>query len=218
MTYALEVTLFGLILTTLAVLGSVRSQVGMQALAAQGFVVGLVPLFLFAEEGAWGLARSLFLAAVSITIKGVVFPWLLGRALRETPMREEETPLIGPSLSLVLGVGMLGLAFWLTRPELLTPPQPLPRLVMPVALFTLLAGLFVICTRNRALSQVLGYLLLENGVYVIGLAIARESPLLIEMGALLDVLFAVLVMGVAIFHIGRAFDSIEVDQMVTLKD
>ena len=219
MTYALEVTLFGLILTTLATLGSVRSQVGMQALAAQGFVVGLVPLFLFAEEGEWGLWRSLFLAVVSIAIKGVVFPWLLGRALRETPMREEETPLIGPSLSLILGVGLLGFAFWLTRPELLKPPQPLPSpLVMPVALFTMLAGLFVICTRNRALSQVLGYLLLENGIYVFGLAIARESPLLIEMGALLDVLFAVLVMGVAIFHIGRTFDSIEVDQLVTLKD
>ena len=59
---------------------------------------------------------------------------------------------------------------------------------------------------------------LENGIYLVGLAIAKESPLLIEMGSLLDVLFAVLVMGVAIFHIGRTFDSIEVDQLSTLKD
>jgi hydrogenase-4 component E len=217
MTHVLEGALVGVILTTLAMLGSMRWQVGLRAMAVQGFMIGLVPLFLLGEDG--GFTRAVVLAAFSITAKAFVYPWLLLRALRQTPLREEETPLIGASPSLLSGVAILALAFWIGRAGHLEPPQPLPSpLVLPVALFTMLAGLFIICTRNRALSQVVGYLVLENGVYLVGLAIAQESPLLIEMGSLLDVLFAVLVMGVAIFHIGRTFDSIEVDQLSTLKD
>jgi len=76
----------------------------------------------------------------------------------------------------------------------------------------------LIVARNNALNQVLGYLVLENGIFLTGLALALEAPLLLEMAILLDVFFGVLVMGVAIFHISRAFDSIEVDELTALKD
>jgi hydrogenase-4 component E len=68
------------------------------------------------------------------------------------------------------------------------------------------------------LNQVVGYLVLEDGVYLFGLILAPEVPLLVEMGILLDVFVAVFVMGIAIFHISREFDHLEVDQLTTLKD
>ena len=79
-------------------------------------------------------------------------------------------------------------------------------------------GLFLIVSRKTALMQVVGYLVLENGIYIFGMALAQEEPLLVEMGILLDVFVAVFVMGIAIFHISREFDHIDVDQLTSLKD
>jgi hydrogenase-4 component E len=76
----------------------------------------------------------------------------------------------------------------------------------------------VIVSRKKALSQVMGYLVLENGIYLFGITLGREAPLLVEMGVSLDVFVAVFVMGIIIFHISREFDHIDVDQLASLKD
>jgi len=82
----------------------------------------------------------------------------------------------------------------------------------------MLTGLFVIVSRFNALNQVVGYLVLENGVTMFGLLLAPEVPFLVEMGILLDVFVAVFVMGITIFHISREFEHIDVEQLTTLRD
>ncbi len=112
---------------------------------------------------------------------------------------------------------ILCLSFWMA--SRLTPPQPLASpLILPFALTTILIGLFLIVSRKTALMQVVGYLVMENGIYIFGVALAQEEPFLVEMGVLLDVFVAVFVMGIAIFHINREFDHIDVDQLTSLKD
>ena len=81
-----------------------------------------------------------------------------------------------------------------------------------------LVGLFVIISRKKALTQVLGYLVLENGIYAFGVGIAQSAPLIVELGVLLDVFVAVFVMGITIFHINRQFDHIDTDRMAFLRD
>ena len=76
----------------------------------------------------------------------------------------------------------------------------------------------MIVSRRKALSQVLGYLVFENGIYIFGAGIAYKAPLLVELGVLLDVLVAVFVMGIAIFHISREFDSIDTTRLSSLRD
>ena len=88
---------------------------------------------------------------------------------------------------------------------------------MPAALTTFFTGLFLIIARKNALSQCLGYIILENGIYAIGIVSVVEMSVLVELGILLDASVAVLVMGVAIFHINRQFDHIDTDQLDTLK-
>ncbi len=73
-------------------------------------------------------------------------------------------------------------------------------------------------SRSKAVTQVLGYLVLENGIYCFGLGAAPRSPALVEMGILLDVFVAVFVMGITIYHINREFDHIDTDQLISLKD
>jgi hydrogenase-4 component E len=78
-------------------------------------------------------------------------------------------------------------------------------------------GLFLIVSRKLALNQVLGYLVMENGIYVLGLALVKEIPVLVEMGVLMDAFVAVFVMSIATWHISREFDHIDVDQLDSLK-
>ena len=157
------------------------------------------------------------LAAGTIAIKGIVFPWFLFRAVREAEVIREIEPYVGYVASLVLGVLALGVSFWmctrLPMPENIASPW-----LAPVALFSIFAGLFLIVSRKRAVNQVLGFLVLENGIYTFGVGVAARTPLLVEVGVLLDVFVAVFVMGITIFHINREFDHIDVDRLSTLKD
>ena len=146
-----------------------------------------------------------------------MFPALLTRTLRTAHVRHEVVPIIGYVASLVAGVVILCLSFWIASRLTLPHPAASP-LVLPLALSTTLIGLFLIVSRKTALMQVIGYLVLENGIYIFGMALAQDEPFLVEMGILLDVFVAVFVMGIAIFHINREFDHIDVDQLTSLKD
>lgn len=82
----------------------------------------------------------------------------------------------------------------------------------------MLVGFFLIVSRRIALSQVLGYLVLENGIYILGVALVHEQPFLVELGVLLDVFVGVFVMGIMMFHINREFDHIDVHRLAKLTD
>lgn len=214
MTWLVEPALIALVLTDLLLVGAGRLALCIRVVAFQGLAVGLLPLAL---PGHVLVVETYLLAVVSVVLKAIVFPRLLTRALHAAEVRTEADPYVGYGLSVLLGVGMLGLAMWL-GPRLQLAPPGAPRLLVPVALFSVLVGLFLIVARKTALNQVIGYLVLENGVFLFGITLAREEPVLIEMGVLLDVFVAVFVFGIAIFHISREFDHIEVDQLTTLKD
>jgi hydrogenase-4 component E len=116
-----------------------------------------------------------------------------------------------------MGMLLLGLSIWMSS-RLPLPASQAGSLVVPVAFFSVFAGLLLVVSRKTALSQVLGYLVLENGVYTFGIALAYEQQLMVELGILLDLLVGVFVMGIIIFHISREFDHIEVHRLATLKD
>ena len=141
---------------------------------------------------------------------------LLLRAMREAEVRREIEPYVGYSLSILLGLAALLLALWLSA-RLPLPLAPVSSLVVPVALFTSFVGLFVIISRKKAITQVLGYLMLENGIYTFGVGLVQGTPMLIELGVLLDVFVAVFVMGITIFHINRQFDHLDTDRLALLK-
>jgi hydrogenase-4 component E len=91
-------------------------------------------------------------------------------------------------------------------------------LLVPVALVTVMIGLIVLITRTKAVTQVVGYLMLENGIYLIGLTQSERVPFLVEIGVLLDVFVAVFIMGIVVFHINREFDSISATRLTELRE
>lgn len=201
-----------LVLTNMLLLGTGRISAGIRIVAAQGVALSLLPLLIHAHGFGF---RALLLAAATVGLKGYLFPKLLNKAQRQASVRYESTPFLSFSTSLMLGVASFGVAMWigssLKLPEIDSP------LIVPAALSTIFIGLLLIIARKKALSQVLGYVVLENGIYVFGVVLAQNEPLLVELGILLDVFVAVFLMGIAIFHISREFEHIDVDQMTTLK-
>ncbi len=202
-----------LMLTNLTLLGSSLLGASIRVVAVQGVVLAVLPFLVIAPDR---LGRALFLAALTVLLKGGVFPWLLNRALREANVRREAAPLVGYSFSLALGIGMLALTFWLGR-QVRGIGLGVPALAFSAALFMVFTGLFLVISRRKALSQVLGFLVLENGIYAFGLMVVGNIHWLVELGVLLDVFVAVFVMGLAIDRISRVFDHIDVDQMDRLK-
>jgi hydrogenase-4 component E len=202
------------VLTNLKLLGSSRVGSSIRVVAAQGVALGLLPILAHTHELS---VRFVLLAVGTIAIKGIVFPWFLFRAVREAEVTREIEPYVGYVASLISGVVILAVSFWMCN-RLPMPETLASSWLAPIAIFSIFAGLFLIISRKRALSQVLGFLVLENGVYTFGVGLGPQSSLLVEAGVLLDVFVAVFVMGITIFHINREFDHINTDQMSQLKD
>lgn len=210
----IDAILTSLVLTDFLLLGSSRLGACIRFVAGQGILLGALTLTAHQEALSF---RPLILATASAGLKGAAFPWLLQRALREAQVRREIEPFIGYNLSLLIGTLALAASLWLNT-RLPLPSPPVSPFIVPGALFTCFVGMFLIIGRKNALNQVLGYLVLENGVYAFGVGVVQDTPMLVELGVLLDVFVAVFVMGITLFHINRQFDHIDTDRLVTLKD
>jgi hydrogenase-4 component E len=195
-----------------ALLGTSRIGACIRWLSLQGIIFGLVPLV---TDDGLGL-RALLLAAGNIALKGVIFPWVLLRLRGRTGSPREVEPFVGFVASIFFGIVALGMSVWLALE--LAPALPYaPFLMLETAIFVVSIGLFMIISRRLALMQVIGYLILENGIFVFGVITVVETPLLVELGVLLDAFVAVFVMGIAIFHINREFGSMNVDRLSALR-
>lgn len=202
-----------LMLSSLALLISSRLTFYVQAVAFQGALLGLLPLM---RHEHWSL-RVILLAAGTVIIKSIVFPRLLFRVIRDVGVRREIEPYLGYGSSLFSGILLLLFSLWLNS-KLVLPRPTGSSLVITTSFFMIMVGFLIISSRRKAITQVLGYIVLENGIYAFGAALVPDAPLLVELGVLLDVFVAVFVMGILIFHISREFEHIDTDQLAELKD
>lgn len=214
MNLIVDILIIMVILTNFRLISSSQLKTCIRGVAVQALILAILPVI--AEQGNISLHLTI-VACVSGAIKGILLPMLLFRAMREAHIRREMEPIVGYTFSLICGIGLIGLSFWLSQ-HLPLPGEVQNSLLVPLAMFTMISGLFVIIARGKAITQVVGYLMMENGIYAFGLAFAHQEPLIVEMGMLLDVFAAVFVMGIAIFNINREFDSIDTELLTQLKD
>lgn len=205
--------IISVLLINLIMLSSSRIRICIKLMAVQGVLVALTP-FIMPHPAATGVVIA---SALNITLKGMVFPWLLFRVLQDVNIRKEVEPVGGYPFSLLFGVTFFVMSFWLDS-RLVYSKQIFSNLAVPVAFSTFLTGVFIIVSRMKALTQVIGYLVLENGIYFFGSILLGEQPLLVELAVLLDIFAAVFVMGIAVFHINREFDHLDTHKLSELKD
>jgi hydrogenase-4 component E len=200
------------LLLNFSTLGASRMKSIINGAAAQGVVLGAVALL---AHGEFGL-QAVLIAVTTVVLKGVGIPWMLLRALRDVGMRREVEPLIGLIPSLL--VGALGTALAILFAHALPlAKQAAGSLLVPTSLATVFTGFILLTTRRKAISQVVGYLILENGVFIMGLTLVDAMPFLLEMGVLLDLLVGIFVMGIIVNHIQREFASLDTTRLSQLK-
>jgi len=209
-----ELVLILVVVIDFFLLASSRLRAVIRGAAIQGALLSLLPLFM---AGRVELGHVLLLSLGALLVKGIAIPWLLVWAIREAAIRREVEPLVGFVPSLVLGVLGVGLAFALSS------AMPLPATerhgyLVPTALSTVWTGLLLVVSRRKAVSQVIGFLVLENGVFVFGMLLSDFMPAMVEAGVLLDLFAAVFVMGIVMFDINREFSSLDTEKLSALKD
>ena len=203
-----------LILSCLLLLGSSRLHVAIRVVAVQGILLGVLPVIRSMGNlhlGIWVLGLS------TIISKGILLPWLMSTCLRLSGIRREIEPFVGFGPSLLCGTALLGLAVWITDRLQLAQAQ-VPLVLLTSSFFAMLVGLFLMVTRRKAITQSLAYLVMENGVYGVGVSLSLDFPFIVELGILLDVFVGVFLMGNLLFHLDREFEHLDADRMTELSD
>ena len=148
------------------------------------------------------------LALVNVLVKGALLPTMLSYAIRKARTVRELEPLVGfgKSVALIFAATLLSFRF---APE---------TLAVAVSFATIATGLFLIVARRKAITQVIGFLVFENGISIFAAGISMDYGLVIELGILLDVFVLVFILGIAVYEINRTFSSIDIDRLNHLGD
>lgn len=200
------------ILVNFFTLGSSRLGACIRAISLQGAILALLPISIHGPS-----VHAFFLAICAFILKGLFIPWLLFRAISEVRIRREVEPLIGFVPTLMLGALTTTAAFIFAD---LLPLVPGHRgsLFIPTSLATLSTGFLLLITRRKAITQVLGYLMFENGIFIFGILLSSAMPMMVEAGVLLDLLVAIFVMGIVINQINREFSTLNTERLTSLRE
>lgn len=204
MASAVDAVLVAVLLLNFFLLGVSRLRAVIQGVAVQGGALGSLVLLGHGSVS----ARLVVLAAGTVLIKGLLIPRLLTRAMREASIRREVEPIVGYVPSLLLGGLATGAALVFAR-SLPLAEEHQGSLLVPASLATVLVGFILITTRRKAISLVVGYLVLENGIFILGMGLLEAMPFLVEIGVLLDLFVCVFAMGIMIHHISREFSTLD---------
>ena len=203
------VLLFGLVL-----LWRRSTRAHIEALTAQSMALaGLTATIGYFEAG-----RELYVVAgLLFLIKGIGIPALLRRMQVRFQSEREIDPYLNTATSILISGVLVLLATAVTRPLVAVSQLP-TRNGMPLAMALIFVSLFIVVSRKMALTQVIGFLMLENGIGLLAVLGAYGIPLVVELGVFLDLLMGLLVMQIFIYQIHETFESIDVEQLSRLKD
>jgi len=210
---ALDPLLVLVLLLNLFLLGTSRLRAVIAGSAAQGVVLGVLTTLVHSQGG----VEPALIGAAAVLVKGMVIPRLLHKAMRDAAIHREVEPLIGFIPSLLLGGLATGVAVLFSQ-TLPLVPEHRDSLLVASSLATVLTGFLILTTRRKAITQVVGYLVLENGIFIMGLTLLEAMPFLVEAGVLLDLFVAIFVMGIIINHISREFSSLDTARLSALKE
>ncbi len=213
----IDTTLVLVVLVNLVMLALSRLATLIRLFALQSLLLACVPLTAEALRGEIPGIHVAVICAGTVALKTVLIPRVLLRIVRTGEIHREVQPYIGFTASVMIGA-LIVLASFALAGRFPLPAPPVSDLLLPVAVATLFIGLLTLVSRVTAITQVLGFLVVENGIFLFGVMLLKVTPLLVELGILLDLFVAVFIMAIVVYHIRREFDHIDTDVLEELKD
>jgi hydrogenase-4 component E len=181
-------------------------------LALQGILLFLVA---FLELKHINTLNLILILLETIIFKSLAVPVFLNYILKRNHITREAEPFVPNFVSLIITTVIVVTTIILSNTM---EESYLDKMYFVVALSTLFTGLYFIASRRKIITHVMGYLVIENGVFVLSLAVGNEMPMLVNLGIMLDIFASVLILGIFLNKIGDVFKDIDVNQLTNLKD
>jgi hydrogenase-4 component E len=206
------IVLFGLTMLYMAATSRIKAHIKM--LSVQGLILFLI---LFLDNDKTNFITLAFLSMETLLVKTILIPLFLTRVLNKNEVFRDNEPDIPNFYSLVIASVILFAGFILSNLhgqgfEKVTP------LFFGVSISTILMSLFLITTRKKILTHVIGYIMMENGIFLLSLSVAKEMPIVVSLGVLLDVFIAVFILGFLVNKINTAFEELNICDLCNLRD
>ena len=204
----------GLLLISFAMLSRRRTQRLITLFAWQGAI-----LFLSTSLVAWdaGLTELWYSAALTLLLKVIALPWILHRLIQRLGAQWDNEPLVNIPVTMLVGLVLVIFAFGLAQP-ISTMATTITRHTIGIALAVILLAFLMMITRRKAITQVIGFLAMENGLFFAATSATYGMPMVIELGIALDLLVAVFILGIFFFQIHEQFDSLDLHHLESLRE
>jgi len=189
-----------------------RMSTYVNVLALQGILLFFVA---FLELKHINTVNLILILLETIIFKSLAVPVFLNYVLKRNHITREAEPYLPNFVSLIITTTIVITTILLSKTM---EESYLDKMYFVVALSTLFTGLYFIASRRKIITHVMGYLVIENGVFVLSLAVGNEMPMLVNLGIMLDIFASVLILGIFLNKIGDVFKDIDVDQLTNLKD
>jgi len=208
----IDVLLITFIITLFYIAIANRMLTYLKVLAFQGVLLFVVVFIQLNEINPVNLALILL---ETIVFKSVAVPLFMAYVLKRNNITREAEPFLPNFISLIITTLIVVVTILLANG---VKDDHLEKIFFVVALSSLFTGLYFIATRRKIITHVIGYLIIENGVFVLSLAVGNEMPMLVNLGIMLDIFASVLILGIFLNKIGDVFKDVDVDQLSSLKD
>lgn len=156
-------------------------------------------------------------AVLTFALKVLLLPWILHRLIRRLDVQWDTESMVNVPTTMLMGVGVVIFAFGLAQP-ITELASTVTRSTLGIAIAVVLLSFLMMITRRKAVSQVVGFLAMENGLFFAATSATYGMPMVVELGIALDVLVGVFILGIFFFQIREQFDSLDLQHMETLKE
>lgn len=161
------------------------------------------------------VVNLLFVLTETIVFKTIAIPMFLNYVIKRNRITRDAEPFLPNFISLIIITLIIIVTFILSNA---IADTGISKIYFVVALSTLFTGLYIIVTRTKIITHVMGYLVIENGVFILSLAVGNEMPMMVNLGILLDIFASVFLLGIFVNRIGDVLKDVDVDQLKNLKD
>lgn len=201
-------------LTMLYASVSTRLETYIRILAVQGFLLFVIIMVDFREHPGIHLGLT---AAEALIFKGIAIPIFLMRLIRRNEIYREVEPYVSNFFSIFISSFVLAAGFVVAF-VMLKKASDLRSLYFGVSVSAIIISLFLILTRKKIITHVMGFCMLENGIFLLSLSVAKEMPIIVSLGVLLDIFVAIFLLGIFVNKIQSTFEDIHIDELSNLKD
>jgi hydrogenase-4 component E len=203
-----------LLLTSFAMLSQRRIVSLVNLFAIQGAALSASTAIVAYTSGQHHLYYS---AALSVALKMLLLPWILHRLIRRLNVRWDTEPLINIPTTMLVGIVLVVFAFGLAQP-ISQMSTTIARSTLGIALAVVMLSFLMMITRRKAISQIVGFLAMENGLFFAATSATYGMPMVVELGVALDVLIGMVILGVFFFQIREQFDSLDLQHLEQLRE